>query len=180
MDKVKQEKLITMAQERQDWYTFLGIVIGLTPAFSPIHEMGHIIVGTMMGNEVLRVWWTGVDFRDNLSMWNLIAGYTFEHYVWIFLASVWCVRWHRRGWFAYGVALAPAIKWWISQDRWMVATNATLLADMICVILFAIGVMAHRAVMFQYNPKLMRALSIRRYGRSRWQRQRGGETGTRG
>ena len=170
MNKVKQERLIKRAMEIQDLWTFGGFMIGLTIVFAPVHELGHIIVGTLQGQKVIMAGWASVKFDGNVNLWTAIAGYLFEHYVFITIASIGCIKWRKWGWFAYGIALTPLIQWWFSFDR-SILGELTLLGDMVCGIMFVIGILVHRSIMFQYNPKLMKVLLHRRYGRiAGWQK----------
>ena len=159
----KQRWILQRAMHRQYIWVPLGFIAGYMGMLAPVHELGHILAAWPFGLRVVSMTWRSVRFDGPGNFYVAIAGYTFEHIVWMSLAAVWCIRWRRRGWFFYGMGLSPLWQWWRSSDRAALPGNMVLIGDVACVTIFMIGVTFHYKVMWHYNPNLMKALSYWRW-----------------
>lgn len=91
-------------------FVVLGLLVRITPALDPIHEMMHWIAVELDGGVVTSIEWSKIYWRGASSRFPLVAAYWFELFLYFFAHL-----WRRKG-FAFGALLVVWVTGVISVD----------------------------------------------------------------
>ena len=155
-------KTRSAAEDRRVGWFAAAVILHLSRALDPLHELGHILATWAMGWGVTSVTWSGVRATQASGL-TLSAGVAIELVVWGGIAIFATRSWSRLGFFASGAAFTAWLTWWVSHDRVMILEHfgPPVVSDVVFMITGVCLVLTRRHQMWLNNPQTMRLVTGR-------------------
>lgn len=127
-------------QKGAGWYWLAGFLVGWTHLFSPVHELGHVLVAMLHGYGIATFRWSYTEFYGQPTILILIAGYLFSLLVFVAAAALFARNWHiRTAVFCIGHASTQLVFACVSRDYLMIEQGWGWIVAFVLKVLFFVG-----------------------------------------